>query len=204
MRNTLIPLRIVFALPLVLAGVGAAAAADPPQTISQSPPVKVFRGTPVDPFGHPVAHPTVTAVGTVNGPGGTIIVVRGAPNPLPSERLGGFAPPPLASGPTVPPLTGFGGSSSDTRFANRFDDGFDHRFDGRFNNKFDSRFHVDRHFMRSRGTGGHLGARRGTTTPSFASAPASRVGAFGGAGGVSGGHFGVSGGHFGGFGGFHR
>jgi hypothetical protein len=200
MRTTPNPYCLVLSLPLVLGAAGAAAAADSPETISQSPPVKVIRGTSIDPFGRPVAHPTVTAVGTVNGMGGIIIVVRGAPSALPSR---GFAPPPLGSGPMVPPLTGFGGSSSDTRFANgfdnRFDNRFNNRFDNRFNNRFDNRFdnRFNNHFASHHGHDGHHGIRTGTSTPSFVSVPQFGSGAFGGHGGGFGGHGG--GGRAGGF-----
>jgi hypothetical protein len=195
MRMTRKPFLLVLALPLVLGGAGAAAAADPGGTVAQSPPVRVIRGKPVDPFGHPIVGPTVTAVTTGNGRGGTVLVVRGAPSPLPSTRLSGFAPPPLGAGPTVPPLTGFSATPFGSRIDNRFDTRFDTRFDRRFDNRFDNRFDGRSHS--GHGAGGHRGIGAGTTTPSISNAPGGRHGAFSG-------HGGGSGGHAGGFGGGRR
>ena len=176
MRMTRTPSLLAIAVVLAL-GSGAAAASDPS---NQSPPVHVIRGPEIDSFGNPIADPSVSATQSVKTKGGSVLVLRGAPSPLPSAAMPRQAP----LNPAYASATGGGFYGVGA-------------FDGR---RSDRGFH-------GHGTAGRHGVQ-GTTTPSTASVPNGRRGAFdrhrGGFGGQINGFGGANsglGGFSGGFGG---
>jgi hypothetical protein len=182
MRSTWLPSHLAIALLVALDGGAAAAASDAPQPAAQSPAVQVIRGPEIDSFGNPIAAPTAASITTADTKSGSVLVLRGAPSPLPSA----------ASPRQAPPSMDFASTTGSGLYGVGF-------FDGRRSGR-DFRDH-DR-ARRHR-------AVQGTTVPSISNVPSRHGGTGGndnGFGGANSGLGGFSGGFggFGGVGGFRR